>query len=125
MIRIVPNFPRPGIDFRHVLDIAQKPGDWGKVDAIVCCEAGGFIFASALASQLGLPQVPIREAGKLPSPVVSVAKSASHKSSGVNGVHERRIEMEREALPRRASVMVVDNVFASGVTMCAVLDLLG
>ncbi|KAI8243723.1 adenine phosphoribosyltransferase [Colletotrichum sp. SAR 10_96] len=73
MIRVIPDFPRQGIDFRHVLDIAQKTGglalsasllqthftgDWDKVDAIVCCETGGFIFASALALQLALNTVP-------------------------------------------------------------------
>ncbi|KAI8182762.1 adenine phosphoribosyltransferase [Colletotrichum sp. SAR 10_86] len=139
MIRVIPDFPRQGIDFRHVLDIAQKTGglalsasllqthftgDWDKVDAIVCCETGGFIFASALALQLGKPLVPIREAGKLPSPTVSVAKSSSHISSGANGVHERRIEMDRDVLSRGASVVVVDDAFASGETMCAVMELL-
>lgn len=139
MIRIIPDFPRQGIDFRHVLDIAQKPGgltlctsllqshftgDWDKVDAIVCCETGGFIFASALAVQLGKPSVPVREAGKLPPPTFSVAKSASHISSGSNGVHERRIEMDRDVLRREASVVIVDDVFASGQTLCAVLELL-
>ncbi|KAF3807862.1 FAD-linked oxidoreductase [Colletotrichum gloeosporioides] len=139
MIRVIPDFPRQGIDFRHVLDIAQKPGglalsasllqshfagDWDKADAIVCCETGGFIFASALAVQLGKPLVPIREAGKLPLPTVSIAKSTSHISSGANGVHERRIEMDRDVLPKAASVVVVDDVFASGETMYAVLELL-
>ncbi|KAK2763636.1 adenine phosphoribosyltransferase [Colletotrichum kahawae] len=140
MVRIIPDFPRQGIDFRHVLDIAQKPGglnlcasllqshftdDWDKIDAIVCCETGGFIFASALALRLGLPLVPVREAGRLPPPTISVAKSASHISSGSNGVHERRIEMDRDVLPKGASsVVVVDDVFASGETICAVLELL-
>src|SRR5699024_5664746 len=59
-----PAFPRPVIEFRHVLNISQKPGgldlcsflmqthftgDSAEVDAVVCCEAGGFIQASALA----------------------------------------------------------------------------
>ncbi|KAF0320279.1 adenine phosphoribosyltransferase [Colletotrichum asianum] len=118
MIRDIPGF-RAGIDFRHAVDIAKRPGglvlcmpllrshflgDWSKVDAIVCCETGGFIFASALAMQLGKPLVPIREAGKLPPPVVSVARCASQISSGANGVHERRIQMDRDVLPREASL---------------------
>ncbi|OHE97278.1 adenine phosphoribosyltransferase [Colletotrichum orchidophilum] len=142
MTRIIPDFPRPGINFRHVLDIAQTPGGlalctsllqshftgaaWSKVDAIVSCEAGGFVFASALALQVGLRLVPIREAGKLPPPTVSVAKPASHISSRVpaNGVKERRVEMDRDVLSCGASVVVVDDVFASGETVCAVLRLL-
>ncbi|KAH0428261.1 adenine phosphoribosyltransferase [Colletotrichum camelliae] len=139
MIRIIPDFPRQGIDFRHVLDIAPVPGglnlcisllqshftgDWDKIDAIVCCETGGFIFASALALRLGLQLVPVREAGKLPPPVVSVTKCASHISSGTKGVLERRIELDRDVLEQGASVVVVDDVFASGETVCAVLELL-
>ncbi|KAK1675351.1 phosphoribosyltransferase-like protein [Colletotrichum godetiae] len=123
MVRVIPDLPCPGIEFRNILNIAQMPGGlalcttllqshftgtWSKVDAIVSCEAGGFIFASALALQVGLMLVPIREAGKLPPPVVSFARPVSHISSGVNG----------------ASVVVVDDVFTSGETMCAILKLL-
>jgi hypothetical protein len=66
MVRKVPDFPRPGVEFRHVLGISQQPGglalctsllqahftgDWAKVDAVACCEVGGFVYASALASR--------------------------------------------------------------------------
>lgn len=75
--------PRPGIKFRHVLNIPQRPGglalctsllqnyftcDWTKVDAIACCEAGGFVYASALALRVDVPLALVREAGKLPPP---------------------------------------------------------
>lgn len=61
MVCPVPDFPRPGIEFRHVLNISQQPGglalcisllqthftgDWAKVDVVACCEAGGFVYAS-------------------------------------------------------------------------------
>lgn len=139
MVRIIPDFPNPGIDFRHILDIAQTPGGlalctsllqshftgaWSNINAIISCEAGGFIFASALALQVGLPLVPIREASKLPPPVVSVAKSVSHISSGPNVLERRRVEMDQNMIRSAASVVVVDDVFASGETMCAVLELL-
>lgn len=81
MVRQVADFPRPGIEFHHVLGISQQPGglelctsllqthftgDWVKVDAVACCEVGGFVYASALASRVDLPLMLIREAGKLP-----------------------------------------------------------
>ena len=140
MVRQVADFPRPGIDFRHVLGISQQPGglnlctsllqshftgDWAKVDVVLCCEVGGFVFASALASQVDLPLVLIREAGKLPPPTVSVIKPPSHISSlTCNSLKEKRIEMERDAVPRCASVVVVDDVLATGETLCAILQLL-
>ncbi|KAL9090901.1 MAG: hypothetical protein Q9165_005109 [Trypethelium subeluteriae] len=140
MVRPVSDFPRPGIGFRHVLGIAQEPGglslctsllqthftgDWDKVNSVACCEVGGFVFASALASQVNVPLVLIREAGKLPPPTVSVTKPPSHISSlaSINS-KEKRIEMERDLIPRGASVVVVDDVLSTGETLCAVLKLL-
>ncbi|KNG81352.1 phosphoribosyl transferase domain protein [Aspergillus nomiae NRRL 13137] len=140
VVRQVPDFPRPGIEFRHVLDISQQPGgltlctsllqshftgDWGKVDVIACCEVGGFVYASALASRVDIPLALIREAGKLPPPTLSVVKSPSNVSSSAsNGLKEKSIEMARNLIPRGASVVVVDDVLATGNTLCAVLQLL-
>lgn len=140
MVRQVADFPRPGIEFRHVLGISQQPGglalctsllqthftgDWAKVDAVACCEVGGFVYASALASRVDLPLVLIREAGKLPPPIVSVIKPPSHISSlASNNSKEKWIEMERDVVPRGASVVMVDDVLSTGKTLGAVLQLL-
>ncbi|GAB0138368.1 hypothetical protein EsDP_00006603 [Epichloe bromicola] len=140
MVRPVPDFPRSGIGFRHVLDISQQPGGlnlctsllqahftgvWAEVNVVACCEVGGFVFASALASRVGVPLALIREAGKLPPPTVSVTKPPSHiSSSASHGSGEKRIEMGVDAVPTGASVVVVDDVLASGTTICAVLQLL-
>lgn len=140
MVRLVPDFPRSDIGFRHVLDISQQPGglalctsllqthftgEWAKVDAVVCCEAAGFVYASALASRIDVPLVLIREAGKLPPPTLSVIKSPSHISSlASNDSNKERIEMEQDVIPRDASVVVVDDVLSTGQTLCAVLQLL-
>lgn len=140
MVRPIPDFPRPDIEFRHVLGISQQPGglalctsllqthftdDWAKVDAVACCEAGGFVYASALASRVDVPLILIREAGKLPPPTVSVIKLPSHISSlAFKDSKEKRIEMERDVVPRGASVVVIDDVLSTGETLCAVLQLL-
>lgn len=140
MVRQIPDFPRPGIDFRHVLGISQQPGglalcisllqahfigDWAKVDAVACCEAGGFVYASALASKVDVPLVLIREAGKLPEPTVSVTKPSSHISSLTSdNLKEKRIEMGRDVVPTSGTVVVVDDVLSTGETLCAVLQLL-
>ncbi|KAI0455670.1 phosphoribosyl transferase domain protein [Xylaria acuta] len=140
IVRRVPDFPRPGIEFRHVLDISQQPGglalctsllqshftgDWAKVDVVACCEAGGFVYASALAARIDAPLALIREAGKLPPPTISVIKSPSHiSSSASHDSGEKRVEIGRGAVPRGASVVVVDDVLATGRTLCAVLQLL-
>ncbi|KAK5628908.1 hypothetical protein RRF57_004623 [Xylaria bambusicola] len=135
----VRDFPRKGIDFCHVLDISQKPGglilctfllrnhytgDWRSVGAVVSCEAGGWIFATALATRLNKPLASIREAGKLPPPTVSVAKSSSHISSTSDNSQQKRIEVGRDTIPKGVPVVVVDDVLATGETLCAVLELL-
>jgi adenine phosphoribosyltransferase len=98
--------------------------NWADVDAIVCCEAGGFLFASASAFQVEKPIVLVRKAGKLPPPTFSVVKGQSHISGSSCGGEEERVEIERDAIPKGASVVVVDDVLATGKTLCAVLSLL-
>ncbi|KAF9882692.1 hypothetical protein FE257_005524 [Aspergillus nanangensis] len=142
MVGRVPNFPRPGVEFRHVLNIAQQPGglalctslmqsyfigDWNNVNMMTSCEAGGYIFASALALRVGVPFAPIREAGKLPPPTISVPISASHISASASASRsskQKNIEIDRGIIHKGASVVVVDDVLATGNTLSAVLQLL-
>lgn len=142
MVSMVPDFPRPGIDFRHILNIPQQMGglqrcvsllqnhfvgDWDMVDSIACCEAGGFVFASALAQEVNRPLLLIREAGKLPPATISVAKNPSYVSSEASGEGvEQQIELELDKVPvgTPTSVLVVDDVLSTGETLCAVLRLL-
>lgn len=138
----VPDFPRQGIEFRHVIGIVQEgnglhwctdslkslfAGNWADVDSIACCGAGGFVFASALAQQVFQPLLLIREAGKLPPPTVSVAKKPSYVSSVASeGAREERIELGLDKVPKYAdaTIVVVDDVLSTGETLCAVLELL-
>ncbi|KAM7188750.1 phosphoribosyl transferase [Rhypophila sp. PSN 637] len=113
MICCVPNFLRHGVDFRHVLGISQQ--------------LGGIPLADIDAIGVDIPLVIIRKARKLPPPVVLVAKgqsNISHVSS--ESTDEEWVEMERHAIPapEGASVLVVDDMLASGRTLYAVLSLL-
>ncbi|KAJ4181825.1 hypothetical protein NW755_010824 [Fusarium falciforme] len=139
MVPTIPDYPTP-VGFRHVLNIVSSPngltlctslfkthfaGDWAKVDAIASCEVGGFLFASPLAQQLDKPLVPIRKAGKLPPPVVLVPKLSSHVSSLAERYStEQGIEVNPDLISEGVSVVVVDDVLATGTTLCAVLQLL-
>ncbi|KAK8035571.1 hypothetical protein PG993_010566 [Apiospora rasikravindrae] len=151
MVCTIPDFPQSGVEFRHVLGIAQQTGglelctsllqshfnhgDWSTVNAIAVCETGGLVFASALAARVGVPLALIREEGKLPPPTLSVAKtwssyipSLSTDGGGISGGGEEkmgRVAMDRDAVSPGASVVVVDDVLASGATLCAALQLLG
>ncbi|THV46731.1 hypothetical protein BGAL_0364g00050 [Botrytis galanthina] len=140
MVRAVPNHPRQGVIFRHVLDICQQPGgltlctdllqrhfigEWAKVDTLICCESGGFVFASALGARTGIPVALIRGSGKLPPLTISVEKSPSHISSTESGeLQQEMFEMDAGLVSKSNSVVVVDDVLATGRTLCAVLKLL-
>ncbi|ETS80722.1 hypothetical protein PFICI_08251 [Pestalotiopsis fici W106-1] len=140
MVRSVPNYPRPGIEFRHILGIVEQPGgldlcaslleaqyasEWSQVDRIACCEAGGFLIASALATRTKVPLLLMREASKLPPPILSVVKSASYISSSSRvKSRDQRIGMDRDASSNCKSVVVVDDVLATGKTLCAMMKLL-
>jgi adenine phosphoribosyltransferase len=121
----VPDFPRPGILFRDItpllrhhfaatLDaIEQLLGDaeWRAADALAGIESRGFVLAAGLAARHGKGFVPIRKQGKLPPPVVSAGYALEY-GSGV-------LEMQRGS----GSVVIIDDVLATGGTMQASAEL--
>ncbi len=80
-IRNVPDFPKPGIQFKDItpvladarlfagsIDLLTERFQPGSVDAVVGIDARGFIFAAAAAIKLHAGFVPVRKKGKLPLP---------------------------------------------------------
>src|SRR5215471_20643476 len=78
-IRTIPDFPKPGIQFKDItpvladarlfsgcIDLLCDTVKPGMVDAVVGIDARGFIFAAAAAVKLKAGFVPIRKKGKLP-----------------------------------------------------------
>ena len=78
-IRNVPDFPKPGIQFKDItpvladarlfagsIDLLTQNFAPGSVDAVVGIDARGFIFAAAAALKLQAGFVPVRKKGKLP-----------------------------------------------------------
>lgn len=132
-IRTIPDFPAPGVQFR---DITTLIGDaaafrWcidqladryaaAEIEAIVGIESRGFIFGAALASRLDLPFVPIRKEGKLPYTTMR-QEYALEYGQGV-------VEIHRDALGHDQSVLLVDDLLATGGTLLAsakLVELLG
>src|SRR6266705_2572049 len=85
LIREVPDFPKPGINFYDITTLLKHPAglrktvdalgaefEGAKIDAVIGIEARGFIFAPALAYHLGVGFVPVRKPKKLPSECVTV-----------------------------------------------------
>ena len=78
-IRNVPDFPKPGIQFKDItpvladarlfagaIELLTQNFQPGSVDAVVGIDARGFIFAAAAATRLHAGFVPVRKKGKLP-----------------------------------------------------------
>ena len=128
LIRDVPNFPKPGILFRDitplladpkafhiVLDLLAEQFVGDHVDAVVGIESRGFIFGGALAARLNASFVPVRKPGKLPYRVDRVSYSLEYGES--------ELEMHRDSLPEGSSVIVMDDLLATGGTAFAAAEL--
>ena len=128
LVRGVPNFPKPGILFRDitplladpkafhiVLDLLAEPFVGDHVDAVVGIESRGFIFGGALAARLNASFVPVRKPGRLPHRVDRVSYSLEYGES--------ELEMHRDSLPEGTSVIIKDDLLATGGTAAAAAEL--
>jgi len=127
-IRDVPDFPRPGIVFRDITPLLSDPTAFGltvdamveavgdrPVDKVVGIEARGFILAAPVAYRLGAGFVPVRKQGKLPGPVVGEGYALEYGTD--------QLEIHADALTAGDSVLVVDDVLATGGTAAATVRL--
>jgi len=121
LIREVPDFPKPGIlfydittlikdacGFRGVIDGLKNHYQGAKVHTVLGIEARGFIFAPALAYALGAGFVPVRKPNKLPAECVSVSYALEYGSDS--------LEMHKDAIGHGQSVLIVDDLLATGGT---------
>jgi adenine phosphoribosyltransferase len=128
LVREIPDFPRAGILFRDITPLLANPKGFHialdalahrftgeQVDAVVGVESRGFIFGAALAARLNASFVPVRKPGKLPAAVDSVSYSLEYG--------EAELEMHRDALGEGASVLIVDDLLATGGTAAAAAEL--
>jgi len=128
MIREVPDFPKPGINFYDITTLLKQPEglrntidalaaeyEGEKVDTVIGVEARGFIFAPALAYHLGAGFVPVRKPKKLPSECVSISYDLEYGQD--------TLEIHRDAVGNGHRVIVADDLLATGGTAKAVCDL--
>jgi len=128
LIREVPDFPKPGINFYDITTLLKDAAGWREVidalqahyagtpvDVVVGIEARGFIFAPAIAYALGAGFVPVRKPGKLPAATESVEYALEYGTD--------RLEMHKDAIAPGARVLILDDVLATGGTAAAVASL--
>src|SRR5579884_4112625 len=123
-IRDIPDFPKPGIVFKDITPLLAEPGAFQEsidrlheryrataVDAVAAAEARGFLFAAPLALRLHKPLVPLRKPGKLPYETHSFSYDLEYGSA--------ELQVHTDALIHGSSVLLVDDLLATGGTMAA------
>ena len=129
LIRTIPDFPEPGIQYRDITTLLQDPEGLREAvrrmadayrdappDFVAGIDARGFIFGAAVAIELGCGFVPIRKAGKLPGETIEQDYDLEYGSATLQiHTHSRRAG-ERAVL--------IDDLIATGGTALAGLELL-
>lgn len=82
-----------------------------KPDVIVGLDARGFLFGPSLALRLGSGFAPVRKLGKLPGPT---HEASFKKEYGID-----KFEMQSDAIKKGQSVLVVDDIIATGKINCS------
>jgi len=128
LIREVPDFPKPGINFYDITTLLKHPDGLRRtvdalaaeykgehVDTVVGVEARGFIFAPALAYHLRAGFVPVRKPRKLPAECASISYELEYGQD--------TLEIHRDAIGDGHRVIIADDLLATGGTARAVVNL--
>jgi adenine phosphoribosyltransferase len=124
MIRSVPDFPKPGINFfdittllkdpnglKATIDSIAAPYAGSDIDTVVGIESRGFILGSAVAQSIGAGFVPMRKPGKLPAKTLKEIYDLEYGKDA--------LEIHADAIEKGQRVLIVDDVLATGGTAAA------
>ncbi|MGE0858788.1 MAG: adenine phosphoribosyltransferase [Gammaproteobacteria bacterium] len=127
-IRDVPDFPKPGILFKDITPLLRdvdalrlavqglaQPFRAAGVTAVLGMEARGFVFGALVAAELAAGFVPLRKPGKLPAATTSVRYDLEYGSA--------ELHMHADAIGAGDTVLLVDDLIATGGTAAASLEL--
>ena len=127
-IRSIPNYPKKGILFRDITTLIKNKEAFRetinqlgnlaskiKFDKLVAIESRGFIFASALSYNLSKSLILMRKKGKLPADTFS--------QDFVLEYGKATIEVHKDFINKNDSVVIVDDLIATGGTAEAAVKL--
>ena len=123
LVRTIPDFPKPGIQFRDITTLLlDRAGLANAVDAlaatvdtpvdlVAAIEARGFAIGGALAVKLDAGLLLIRKDGKLPGATIAEDYALEYGTD--------RLAMHVDACAPGARVLIVDDLLATGGTALA------
>ena len=128
-IRSIKDFPIEGIIFRDITTaikdkealreminfLTEKFINKG-IDYVAVIESRGFIFGSALAYNINAGCILIRKPGKLPAETISEEYALEYGTD--------KLEIHKDAIEDGKSVIVIDDLLATGGTVAAACKLL-
>lgn len=127
-IRDIPDFPKPGILFKDITPLLADPAAFKEcidrfadayadagITKVMGAEARGFIFAGALAYVLGAGFVPARKPGKLPWNTTKAEYALEYGTDS--------LEIHEDAIGPEDTVLIIDDVLATGGTAHAKAEL--
>jgi adenine phosphoribosyltransferase len=123
----VPDFPKPGILFKDITPVLQDPKAFNDAiedlashlngaNIVAGIESRGFIFAAAIAAKHNLGLVLLRKPGKLPRKTHVVQYQLEYGFDS--------LEIHEDSLDKNDSVLLVDDVLATGGTLLAGTELI-
>ena len=128
-VRNIPDFPIPGIQFKDVTTLFKDPEylkelldglyemyKYKGITKVVGIESRGFIFGPLLAVRLNAGFVPIRKPGKLPA---AYFEESYEKEYGTD-----TIQIHQDAISSEDTVLLHDDLLATGGTMEAAVRLI-
>ena len=128
-IRSIPDFPKAGILFYDISTLLAHPVAWRhtvlqlaerirpfRPDRLVAIESRGFLTAAPLAYELQCGFLMVRKHGKLPGKVIPHTYALEYGTD--------TIEIQHDAVRPGQSVVVLDDLLATGGTMAAAVTLL-
>jgi adenine phosphoribosyltransferase len=129
LTREVADFPKPGIQFKDLTPLFADGDAMGAVtdalaeiasgaDLVAGIDSRGFLVAAAVAVRLGVGVLAVRKGGKLPPPVYAERYDLEYGSATLE-IPASGIELAGR------SVVILDDVLATGGTLSAVSRLLG
>ncbi|GAB2233529.1 hypothetical protein Droror1_Dr00002754 [Drosera rotundifolia] len=128
-IRVVPDFPKPGImfqdittlmldhkAFKHTVDIFVERYRDMDISVVAGVEARGFMFGPSIALAIGAKFVPLRKPRKLPGEVISESYVLEYGTDC--------LEMHVGAFQPGDRALIIDDLVATGGTLFAAIRLL-